>query len=260
MIPYFQISQFQLGPITIYVWGLMVALGVLIATSIGARLAKRHGLDERVCWDLAGWGGVGGFVGARLAHVFLYAPETYLAEPLKIFALRDGGYSSLGAFVGAIIAGVIYARVKKVKLAPYADLASLCVPLGYGIGRIGCFLIHDHPGTATHFLIGVKFPDGVVRHDLGLYEALNGFALAALFFILYKKKVPLAAYTPLFLIWYGAVRFFLDFLRATDGVIVDARYASLTPAQYFAAAMFVWGLWMYRKRDGKMKANSSPAV
>jgi len=245
MIPYFQFVSFQLGALTIYVWGLMVALGILVATWIGARLAKRQGLDPAVCWDLAGWGSLGGFVGARLAHVLLYAPQTYIHDPMRILALRDGGYSSLGAFVGGILAGVIYVRIKRIPLAPYANLGALCVPLGYGIGRIGCFLIHDHPGTATHFFLGVKYPDGMIRHDLGLYEALNGFGLAILMFILYKKKTPARLFVPVFLVWYGLVRFFLDFLRATNGVIVDSRYAGLTPAQYAAMGMFVWGLWLY---------------
>src|SRR3989344_5472989 len=198
MIPYIQFISFQLGPLTIYVWGLMVALGILVATALGARVAKRRGLDERVIWDLAFWGAAGGFLGARLAHVLLYAPEQYVSEPIRILALRDGGYSSLGAFVGAILAGVIYARVKRAALAPYADIAALFVPLGYGIGRIGCFLIHDHPGTATDFFLGVRFPDGIVRHDLGTYKALNGFALALLFLILYRRKAPTKIYAPLF--------------------------------------------------------------
>lgn len=247
MIPYFQLVSFQLGPLTIYVWGLMVALGIVASGLLAARVAKGRGMDARAVWDLAFWGTLGGFLGARLAHAFLYAPETYLAEPLRLLALRDGGYASIGAIVGGVLAGAAYAKWKRLDLAAWADVAALVAPLGYGIGRIGCFLIHDHPGTLTSFVLGVRYPDGV-RHDLGLYEALSGLTAAAVFLVLWKRKAPAGTYVPLFLVWYGASRFFLDFLRATDGAIVDARYGSLTPAQWLSAALFAWGLWLYRRR------------
>ncbi|TAK03656.1 prolipoprotein diacylglyceryl transferase [Patescibacteria group bacterium] len=247
MIPYIQFVSFQLGPLTIYVWGLMVALGILAGTWLAARLARERGLNPQVMWDLAFWGTLGGFVGARLAHVAFYAPETYLADPWRILAIRDGGYSSAGAIIGGILCGVLYLKWKKLSVAAYADVGAFGAPLGYAIGRVGCFLIHDHPGTLTSFVLGVKYPDGV-RHDLGLYEALSGFALTLLFVVLWKRKAPAGSYAPLFLIWYGASRFFLDFLRATDGAIVDARYGNLTPAQWLGAALFVWGLWLYRRR------------
>ena len=248
MIPYVELKTIQLGPLTIYVWGLMVAIGILVGTSLAAKLAKERGQKPELIWDMAGWCSVAGFLGARLLYVFAYNPALYIAEPVRILAFRDGGYSSIGALIGGAIAGVIFLRLKKLDVHAYADTMIFGFPVGYAIGRVGCFLIHDHPGTATDFFLGVKYPDGIVRHDLGLYEVFNGALLAVLFFILWKKKAKTGTYLMTFLLWYGLVRFFLDFLRATNGQIVDARYAGLTPAQYAAILMFIGGLWLYRNR------------
>jgi phosphatidylglycerol:prolipoprotein diacylglycerol transferase len=75
--------------------------------------------------------------------------------------------------------------------------------------------------------------------------------LAVVFLIMFKKKVQTGAYIVVFLIWYGLVRFYLDFYRATDGVIVDTRYLGLTPAQYFSLAMVGAGIWLYFKKLSK---------
>ena len=93
----------------------------------------------------------------------------------------------------------------------------------------------------------MKYPDGV-RHDHGLYDSINGLVLFLLFLWLARRHAKTGTYIVVFLIWYGVVRFFLDFLRATNGAIVDTRYFSLTPAQYLAIVMVVGGVWVYQKR------------
>ena len=122
------------------------------------------------------------------------------------------------------------------------------MPVGLWIGRIGCFLIHDHPGTATDFALGVEYPDGVVRHDHGLYLSINGLLMAIVFFILARKERPTGFYIGLFSIWYGVVRFTLDYWR-----IGDVRYAGLTPAQYFSIALAVFGMWLLYRIKKQIK-------
>ena len=246
MIPYFQWTTIWLGPVPIHVWGLFVALGILVGAAVSARHVKERGLNPEVVWDLAVWITIGAFVVGRLFHVAFYEPAYYLAHPGDIVKIWEGGMSIIGGFIGAVIASVAYLRTKKLNVWAYCDAALMGLPVGMGIGRIGCFLIHDHPGTLTNFILGVNYPDGV-RHDLGLYESLVGFALAIIFLLMWKKKAPQGAYVATFLIGYGTARFFLDFLRATDGVIVDTRYFGLTPAQYLALAMAGVGVWTVRR-------------
>src|SRR3989338_4760091 len=88
--------------------------------------------------------------------------------------------------------------------------------LGWGIGRIGCFLTHLHPGKLTNFFLAVNYPGGA-RFDLGLYESIIGFALFAVSAVMFKRLVKkrwgdVALYSAA---TYAVIRFFLDFLRVT---------------------------------------------
>lgn len=246
MIPYFQFNIIHLGPIPLQVWGLLVALGIYAGAWASANMAKRRGQNAKLVWDVAFWAIIGAFVFGRLFHL-IYEPVYYLHFPLEIVKIWHGGLSVMGGFVGATIFSVIFLRKKQVDVFAYADTVIFGLPLGLFIGRIGCFLIHDHPGTLTDFALGVQYPDGI-RHDHGLYLSLNGLVLFLVFLLMARKKVSSGWFLIVFLIWYGIVRFFLDFLRATDGSIVDTRYAALTPAQYLALVMVVGGIFLLRQK------------
>ncbi|HLD21059.1 MAG TPA: prolipoprotein diacylglyceryl transferase [Patescibacteria group bacterium] len=246
MIPYFQFTTIPLGPVTVQVWGLMVALGILAATWVAGKMARARGQDPKIIWDLSVWVIVGAFIMARVFMV-IYEPGYYFADPIEFFRIWHGGFSIMGGFLGATIAGIWFLRRKHVDVHAYTDTAIFGLPVGLFIGRIGCFLIHDHPGTLTDFALGVKYPDGV-RHDHGLYDSINGLVLFLLFLLLARRGAKTGTYIVVFLIWYGVVRFFLDFFRATNGPIVDTRYFSLTPAQYAAIVMVAGGVWLWRKK------------
>ena len=239
MIPYFQWTHIQLGPLTLQVWGLFVALGILVGLWIAARRADKQGLDKGIVYDAGTWIMLGAFLGARILHIVGYEFSTYLADPMEVFRVWHGGFSSVGGFIGAVLVGVWYLRRKHVDVYKYADVMIFGLPIGLAIGRIGCFFIHDHPGTASDFVLAVQQPDGTSQHDHGLYLSINGFLLAGLFWWLSRKKRPLGTYIAVFLTWYGAMRFFLDFYRT-----VDATYLGLTPAQYVSLVMFIAGAWL----------------
>lgn len=234
MIPFIELTTIPLGPVTIQVWGLLVALGMFAGAWAGAWLARRRKLDATVVWDAAAWIVAAALVGSRLFHVIVYDPATYLAAPWSVFAIWEGGLSMFGGLIGATAAALWFLRRRKLDLRAYADTIAFGLPVGIAIGRIGCFLIHDHPGTLTHFALGVRYPDGAVRHDLGLYESLYGIVMAVVFYILARRHAKPPTYLVAFLASYGAFRFAADFLR-----IVDARYAGLTPAQWLSLAMIV---------------------
>lgn len=242
MLPYFQYNAITLGPIVLQVWGLWVAGGVLAGIFLSERLAKKYFLNPLIIWDLGLWGLAGGLLGARLAHILFYDLSYYLVHPEEIIKFWHGGASSLGGFLGATIAIAIFARWRKFswrELLPYFDVGVVGLWLGWGIGRIGCFFIHDHLGRLSNFFLAVNFPDGA-RHDLGLYDSLLGFALFAICYLLFVRliKIRWGLVTGLSFASYAFVRFWLDFLRAADIALPDARYGYLTPAQWGMGAVF----------------------
>jgi len=251
VIPYFTSTQIPLGHITIQTWGLFVALGFIAGAFASIWLAKQRGLKSAVVWDVLGWIIFSSMIGARLFHIVFYEPTYYLANPLEILAVWHGGMSMVGGLIGAAVAGVGYLRYKKLDLLKHVDVLVFGLPLGYFIGRIGCFLIHDHPGIPTSFFLGVQYPDGIIRHDLGLYHSLLGLAIF-IFFLIIKKKAPVGSFLIWFLILYGVARFFFDFLR-----INDVRFLALTPAQYFGILMALGGgLLYFRLRDKRFSRDS----
>ncbi|PIQ67710.1 prolipoprotein diacylglyceryl transferase [Candidatus Uhrbacteria bacterium CG_4_9_14_3_um_filter_41_35] len=239
MIPYFEWTSVQIGPLTLYVWGFFVAMGFILGAYVAGLFAKKRGQNPKIIHDLVVYLMGGGIVGGRLGYILFYSPQTFIQDPISMLYVWDGGLSIFGGFVVSTLAGIWYLKKKQVDVWSYADSAIFGLPLGLFIGRIGCFLIHDHPGTATHFVLGVQYPDGVVRHDHGLYLSINGLVLALLFLWISRKPRPVGTYIAVFLAWYGVVRFTLDFYRS-----VDVRYGGLTPAQYFSICLVIFGGWL----------------
>lgn len=247
MIPYFEFESFTLGPLKVYVWGLMVAVGLLTALFVGRAIARRRRLEADVLLDLGVWVMVGALVFGRLFYVVAYGSSELLRDPLGVFRIWEGGMSSFGGYLGAAIGAWLFAKRRKIALRRYAEVGAFVLPLGYGIGRIGCFLIHDHPGILTGFPLAVAYPGGA-RLDHGLLLSLTGFAIFAVFLVLARRGWEIGAdrwrYLPTLLISYGVVRVVLDFLRAWDLPHSDARYLYLTPAQYGAMVLIAGGVWL----------------
>ncbi len=241
MIPYIELQSFEILGVVIYAWGLFVALGFLFGILVSVWHAKKNGLDRKIIIDLGFWILLSSIIGGRIGHI-PYAFDLYFDNPFSIFFLWDGGMSVFGGMIGAVIAGVIYLKIKKLNIWDYADSSVFGLPFGLWIGRIGCSLIHDHPGTATDFFLGIKYPDGIVRHDHGFYLSLNGFVLAVTFLILERFKAPKRLFIGVFAIEYGIIRLILDYYRVSD-----VTYRGLTPAQIFAIPMIVFGVWILIK-------------
>jgi len=136
----------------------------------------------------------------------------------------------------------------------YLDLIAFVFPVGWMFGRMGCTVAYDHPGIETQFFLGQRYSDHLVRHNLGLYEALYTIVIVLLFHFLGKNKrrVP-GFFLGVLPLVYAPVRFALDFLR-----IEDARYFGLTPGQYGSVLLVVAGLLVLR--HGKRLAASAQAA
>jgi phosphatidylglycerol:prolipoprotein diacylglycerol transferase len=255
MIPWFELPSLTLGPITIQSFGVLSALGILVATALAQLAAKRLGHDPQVILDFSVAGVLSGVVGGHLVHLLFYHPEE-LADPWRLLRVWEG-LSSMGGLLGAVVAAVIWFRVKRIRFADYADAFALGMAPGWGIARVGCFTVHDHPGVRTDFLLAVRFPDGP-RHDLGLYEAILLLALGAVLWALHRRGALRGRLLSLLAVTYGAGRFLLDFLRARDVAYADARHFGLTFAQYAGLALVAWGVAGLLRRGPPDLATGAP--
>lgn len=252
MIPYIGLSQINMFGIRIYIWGLFAALGFFAGLLLLMRFGKKRGLDQDHLLNLFFWIMFAAMLGGRVFEVLVYNPAYYFARPAEIVKFWAGGMSSFGGILGALVAFLIYIRAKKLPWMEYADALIYPLPLGLGIGRIGCFLINEHPGRLTNFFLGVRYPDGA-RHDLGLEFAILDFFVFAILAFVAKRYRP-GIITKIFVFTYFPLRFFLEFLRADDLPLSDARYFSLTPAQWGSVlTVFCTALIIFICRKGQCK-------
>lgn len=253
MIPYFEWRTIDIGPLTVQVWGMWVALGMLLSLFILERRAKRMKMESQKMFDVSLWMIVSGIIFSRLFVVFFYNPDFYWSHPLEIVKIWQGGLSSFGGLFGAVVAFFVFAKRKgipKVNWIKMADLLSFSALFGWIIGRIGCLFIHDHIGRPCDCLLAVNFSDGP-RLEMALLEILALLPLGLVFFFSRKKQKSQGWFTSVLFIYYGIMRFILDFFRATDIVGADARYFGLTPGQYSGLLLMGAGLWIWSKNRHK---------
>ncbi len=250
MIPWFQYTVVYIGPIPIQVWGFFVALGMVVSILLLRNMAKQQGLRPELFLDYAVWMIIGGIIGARLFHIVFYEPMFFLSNPIEVFKIWHGGLSSFGGLTGAAVAFYVYRRWKdtqKLPLLQMTDILSFAAIYGWIVGRIGCFMIHDHLGKPCNCFLAINGPDQP-RLDMALVEIISLLPLAVLFLFLRKKQLSHGVFTGILFVYYGVLRFILDFYRAIDIAAADARYFGLTPGQYFAILLSVFGLWLLRKK------------
>ncbi len=248
MIPWFELGVLHLGPVQYNAFGLLVATGVIVGSTLMRRRGKALGLDDDNVFWMMGVTLLVGIVGSHVLDVLAYQKEPITFA--RLVALFDG-MSSYGGFLGATAGLFLWCWWKGEPRLPYADCVGYGIAAGWFFGRLGCFAIHDHPGKPTDFFLAVQYPTGA-RHDLGLYEAIWSLGMVVLFEILWAKnpKRPAGTYLALLAICYGPVRFVLDYLRAEDTTNPDPRYLGHTPAQYLSVLVTIAGvaLWRYTRQ------------
>jgi phosphatidylglycerol---prolipoprotein diacylglyceryl transferase len=238
-----------LTELTIYGFGVMVALGFLIGARISAKRADRFGLDGEKINQLIGWLVLGTFIGGHVGYGLMYKPQEYLADPRQFLKVWEG-LSSFGGIVTCIAISIGFFWKNHLKVWPNLDCLAHGMALGWAFGRTGCTLAHDHPGAITNFWLGRQgiCPSGtpdLACHDLGLYEALWAYTMAGILFLVDRKPRTPGFQVLLLGLCYGPVRFMFDFLRPAS---TDPRYWGLTPGQWWAMVFAAFcGVMMWRR-------------
>ncbi|HEV7835625.1 MAG TPA: prolipoprotein diacylglyceryl transferase [Caballeronia sp.] len=285
--PNFDPIALHLGPLAVRWYGLMYLLAFIQCIVIG-RLRLRlpyvaaQGWTTKDIDDILFYGVLGTILGGRLGYVVFYKSNFYLANPLDIFKVWEGGMSFHGGMIGVTIAMVVFAWQRKRTWLQVTDFVAPLVPLGLAAGRFGNFIngelwgrvtnpnapwamlfqnaspddaiwLRTHPQQAAQWNLNEIFEryQMLPRHPSQLYEiALEGFALFIVMWLMSRRQRPVGAISAVFLIGYGIARFTVEFAREPDDYL-GLLAMNLSMGQWLSLPMIIGGIglliWSYRR-------------
>lgn len=211
---------FSIGSLEIRYYGLSWAIGLAIAALLFHNMMKREGYSEKMFDSIFWYGIIATIVGARLGHCLFYEPEYYLANPLQILNIREGGLASHGAAVGLLLGLWMWSRRHKMPYIWSLDRISIAVPIAGAFVRLGNLMNSEIYGTETSLPWGFVFVrngETMPKHPTQIYEALCYLLIfAAVMWMYYKKDI--ARKRPgvifgFFLITLFGSRFFIEYIK-----------------------------------------------
>jgi phosphatidylglycerol:prolipoprotein diacylglycerol transferase len=248
LLPYVELPDLHLFGLTIHPFGVFAAIGVYVGAVLTVRAGKLYGPgDTKSLSEVFTWALICGVLGAHLLHVFGYHREMLRTEGLLAVLKVWTGVSSMGGVLGGMAGIAIYSWRRGLKIRPYWDAIALGTAPGWAIARLGCAVVHDHPGVKSQAWFAVNFPGGP-RLDMGLIDFVVLAVLTAVLYLLARKRRPEGTLMGVLAIGYSVPRFFLDFLRATDlpplDGRMDGRIFGLTPAQWITPVLAAAGVYL----------------
>ena len=244
---------FSLGPISVRWYGLAYVLGFLLAGFLMSRIAKRWKLrfDSDALLTIICCVIVGIIVGARIGYCLFYGTENYLENPLELIAINHGGMSFHGGLVGALLAGILAAKLTGIPYLTLADMGAIAAPIGLFLGRCANFVNGELWGDYTDLPWGVVFGGAAgyaPRHPSQLYEALlEGVLLFIILFALSRKLPPRprGTFIGVFLTLYGCFRFAVEFVRQPDVQLGYLWGGWLTMGQVLSVPLIIAGVVLF---------------
>lgn len=240
---------FEIGPVKVYTYGVMISIGIWAAIYVARKLAPKIGIDPEKITDMAIFAVIGGLVGSYVNFIISYDWGKFRADPLSVLRFWEEGLVFLGGLIGGIIFGVIFIRRQKWSLWEVADICAIAVPLAYGFGRIGCFFAGCCYGKPCALPWAVTFPGHFTAvHPTQLYSMLLGFALAAFAYFFRKKRRFAGQSFLLYLFLYGLGRGIIEIFRVEPSVFgTGLSVAQFTGLLLMAAAAILYPI--VRKRN-----------
>jgi phosphatidylglycerol:prolipoprotein diacylglycerol transferase len=238
-----------IGPLKLQVFGPLVALGVILGYHRCLAFAKKRDIDEFIARDLMFYVLITGFVISHWVSVLFYFPEDVARNPAVLLMIWNG-LSSVGGFFGALVGFFWYLRKMKQPYLIYADMLVFGLLVGFTFGRLGCSLVHDHPGAIvdpSHPLAVGPWPGGEYRFDNGLLEFMYLVPIALFVHLVFgwAKSAP-GRIAGLVCLLYAPFRFALDFMREKD-----KTYLGLTTAHYATMIILAIGVYLLFIRKPK---------
>jgi len=259
-------------PHGIHWYGLMYLLAFGAAWWIGrtrVRAGRLPGVNEEAFGDLLFYGMLGVVLGGRIGYVLFYGFDAFLANPLVLFRINEGGMSFHGGLLGVMIAAAWWTRRHKLHYFDVMDFVAPIIPSGLGFGRLGNYIGGELWGKETGAGWGVVFPDSLpdglsrlpmeqlqalheagaldpfARHPSQLYQmVLEGVVMMAVLLLYSRKPRPRFAVSGLFALMYGSFRFIVEFVREPDAHLGYLAFGWLTMGQVLSVPLVALGLYL----------------
>lgn len=263
------VKEFYIGPLPIRFYALAYIIGIFGAYWLVGRMLRQPGapMADRHRDDLLFYAMLGVIGGGRVGYVLFYNLQAYLADPVSIFRLWDGGMSFHGGVVGVTIAIWWVARRNALSLLRVADYVACAVPWGMLLGRLANFINGELWGRVTDVPWAIIFCDapsrinecistGMPRHPSQLYQAaLEGaLMLAVMTYAFWRtdKRYQPGWLVGLFTLGMGLARFGVEFVREPDSQLAEfAASTGLSMGQWLTIPMILLGLWLMWTAKGR---------
>lgn len=241
---------FQLGPIAVRWYGVIIVSGILTAIWITERNAKSRGLDAEIVPDMALWVVPAGIIGARLYEVLVLQWPYYSKHLIEIPMIWEGGLAIHGAVLGGGLAVAIIMLRRKQPFWAWADCIAPGLILAQAIGRWGNFFNQEAYGSpAPEWLINLMpgwlregmTIEGTVMHPTFLYESVWNLLVAITLMAYFRRSKAQGTTIALYLILYDVGRFVIESIREDSSFI----FGTIRTAQFTAVLLAVIGLLLF---------------
>lgn len=254
----------HLGPVKVHWYGLMYLLGFYGCWWLGVRRGRMAhvGWSEQRMSDILFYIVMGVILGGRIGYTFFYNLPGFIADPLVVFRIWEGGMSFHGGLLGVTLAMWLFARQRGLSFYEVADNIAVLIPFGLFTGRIGNFINGELWGAVSDVPWAMVFPTGgpLPRHPSMLYEAfLEGVVLLGILWWYGRKPRPHPSIAALFLMVYGVFRFAIEFVRVPDAQLgYQLGTTWLTRGMELCIPMILAGLffWVLAYRRGVPQAGA----
>ncbi|MBO1198754.1 prolipoprotein diacylglyceryl transferase [Staphylococcus simiae] len=231
MFNYINPVAFDLGPLSVRWYGIIIALGILLGYFIAQRAVVNVGLDKDTLVDIIFYSAIAGFLCARIYFVIFQWPY-YADNPGEIIKIWHGGIAIHGGLIGGFLAGVFVCKIKNLHPLQIGDIVAPSIILAQGIGRWGNFMNHEaHGGPVSkaflehlhlpNFIIENMYINGQYYHPTFLYESLWD-VIGFIILISLRQHMRIGETFFVYLIWYSIGRFFVEGLR-TDSLMLTSN-------------------------------------
>lgn len=244
----------SLGPLNIYYYGVIIAVGLLLAVWYGCRRAKAFGLQQDAILDGVLYVTPFAFLCARAYYcIFAWESGGYAENPLSVFYIWEGGLAIYGGILGAALGIVVYTRLRNIRLPAVLDLVGLGFLLGQSIGRWGNFMNREAFGAPTDSFLrmGLRNPytgEFAYYHPTFLYESVWNGAGFLLLHILSRHRKYDGQIALGYVAWYGLGRAMIEGLRMDSLYWGRIRVSQLLAAVSCAAAVALLVLFAIREK------------